>query len=103
MTENKSFSSGHNGSTRALSDFADRLENLEKTRMSVSADIRELGDEITNAGFSHRVLKKIVKARLAASEGKSKPLENLREDIGDSAIYLDVLIPEAPKMEDAAQ
>jgi uncharacterized protein (UPF0335 family) len=93
---------GDNGSTRALSDFADRLENLESQRMAISADIKVLGDEITSAGFSHRVLKRIVKARLAASEGKQKPLENLREDIGDSAIYLDVLIPEAPKVEDAA-
>jgi uncharacterized protein (UPF0335 family) len=93
---------GDNGSTEALSKFADRLENLESQRMAISADIKALGDEITSAGFSHRVLKRIVKARLAASEGKSKPLENLREDIGDSAIYLDVLIPEAPKVSDAA-
>jgi uncharacterized protein (UPF0335 family) len=100
--ENKSFSSGHNGSTEALSKYADRLENLESQRMAISADIKALGDEITSAGFSHRVLKRIVKARLAASEGKQKPLENLREDIGDSAIYLDVLIPEAPKVSDAA-
>lgn len=101
--ENKNISSGHNGSTEALSRFADRLENLESQRMAISADIKALGDEITSAGFSHRVLKRIVKARIAASEGKQKPLETLREDSGDLSLYLDVLIPEAPKVEEAAE
>lgn len=100
--ENKTISSGHNGSTEALSKFADRLENLESQRMAISADIKALGDEITSAGFPHRVLKKIVKARISANDGNRKPLEALRADAGDLALLLDVLIPEAPKMEDAA-
>ena len=58
---------GDNGSVEALKAFADRLENLESQRMAVSADIKALGEEITSAGFSHRVLKRIVKARISAA------------------------------------
>ncbi len=83
-----------NGSTEALKAMFERLYRLEGERVSLSADIKELGAEITSAGFSHRVLKRLVKAKLAADNGKQKPLQILREDAGDLALYLDVLAPE---------
>ena len=84
----------HNGGTEALKKLYDRYKRLETERMNLSADIKELGAEITSAGFSHRVLKRIAKAEIAADNGKPKPMQTLREDAGDTSLYLGVLAPE---------
>ncbi len=91
-----------NGSAEALKNYAARLETIVSEQMERAADLRELGQEITSAGFSLRALKKIVKAKIAADAGKQKPMQDLREEVGDLGVYLDVVAPEAPKMEDAA-
>jgi uncharacterized protein (UPF0335 family) len=78
-----------------LQSFESRMTNLVSEAMRVSADLRELNKEIASAGLSHRALKRIVKAKLAADDGNSKPLEALREDVTDLSIYLDTLAPAA--------
>ena len=93
---------GDNGSVEALKAFADRLENLESQRMAISADIKALGEEITSAGFSHRVLKRIVKAKIAEADGRPKPLASLREEAGDLDTYVNVLVPEQAATDAAA-
>ncbi|MCA3704280.1 MAG: DUF2312 domain-containing protein [Methylobacterium sp.] len=85
----------HNGGTEALKALFDRYKRLESERITLSADIAELGKEITSAGFSHRVLKRIAKAEIARENGKEKPMQALREESGDLAMYLDTLAPEA--------
>lgn len=81
-------------SDAALRGLFDRLIRLESERVSLSADIKELGQEITSAGFSHRALKKLAKAQMDADAGKPKTMERLREDHSDLSVYLDVLVPE---------
>ena len=83
-----------NNSAEMLRGLFERLMRLESERVSLSADIKELGAEITSAGFSHRALKKLAKAQMDADAGKPKTLERLREDHADLALYLDVLAPE---------
>lgn len=89
--------------TPQLADFESRMTVLVSEQMARAKDLSELQKEITSAGFSHRALKAVVKAKIAADEGNPKPLEKLREDSGDLSLYLDRLAPEAPKMEDAAE
>jgi uncharacterized protein (UPF0335 family) len=85
-----------------LQSFESRMTTLVSEQMRTAADLRELNHEIASAGLSHRALKKIVRAKLAADDGNPKPLASLREDAVDLDVYLSVLAPEAPKMEDAA-
>lgn len=80
-------------SSEMLKSLFERYMRLESERVSLSADIRELGQEITSAGFSHRALKKLAKAKMDADAGKPKTMERLREDHNDLALYLDVLAP----------
>ena len=80
-------------SAEALKGLFERLVRLESERVSLSADIKELGAEITSAGFSHRALKRLAKAQMDADAGKPKTMERLREDHADLALYLDVLAP----------
>lgn len=81
-------------SAEALKGLFERLVRLETERVSLSLDIKELGAEITSAGFSHRALKKLAKAQMDADAGKPKTMERLREDHADLALYLDVLAPQ---------
>ena len=94
MSDEKNISLGHNTGPEALREYGERLHRLLVEHMSLSADIRELGAEIAAAGFNYRALKKVVKARISESDGKTKPMETLREESGDLPVYLDVLAPE---------
>jgi len=78
-----------------LSDYESRMTVLVSEQMARAKDLSELQKEITSAGFSHSMLKKIVKAKIAADDGNPKPLEKLREESGDLSLYLDRLAPEA--------
>ena len=80
-------------SAEILRGLFERLMRLESERVTLSADIKELGQEITSAGFSHRALKKLAKAQMDADAGKPKTMERLREDHADLALYIDVLAP----------
>jgi uncharacterized protein (UPF0335 family) len=83
-----------NGSAEALRAFASRLETLVDQHKAIGTDIAALKEEINSAGFSHRALKKIVSAKIAADNGKPKPMADLREESGDLPMYLDILAPE---------
>lgn len=88
-------------SAEALKGLFERLVRLETERVSLSLDIKELGAEITSAGFSHRALKRLAKAQMDADAGKPKTMERLREDHADLALYLDVLAPQEKGAADA--
>lgn len=81
-------------SDAALRGLFERLIRIETQAADVALDRKELGKEIVSAGFSHRALKKLAKAQMDADAGKPKTMERLREDHGDLAVYLDVLVPE---------
>ena len=77
-----------------LQDFESRLRVILEEQIALAADMAELQKEITSAGFSHRALKRVVRAMIAADNGNEKPLAALREDAGDTALYLDRLAPQ---------
>jgi uncharacterized protein (UPF0335 family) len=91
MTENKNISLSNEPT---LQTFEARLRVILEEQIARSADMAELQKEIASAGFSHRALKRVVRAMIAADEGNPKPLAALREDAGDTALYLDRLAPE---------
>ena len=88
-------------STEMMRGVYDRLLNLQRQKRAIAADIKQVGKEITNLGFSHRVMNKIANAELAREDGKEKPMQNLREESGDLALYLDVLAPQSQTQEAA--
>jgi uncharacterized protein (UPF0335 family) len=85
-----------------LQTFEARLRVILEEQIARSADMSELQKEIASAGFSHRALKRVVRAMIAADNGNEKPLAALREDVSDAAIYLDKLAPEQQAQDDAA-
>lgn len=77
-----------------LQDYERRLRVIIERQLADADDMKALQTEITSAGFSHRALKRVVKAIVAADNGNEKPLAALREDAGDTSLYLDRLAPE---------
>lgn len=85
-----------------IHDFERRMRAILEEQVARAADMKELQREITSAGFSHRALKRIVRALIAADDGNPKPLAALREDAGDTSLYLDKLAPEKVETNEAA-
>lgn len=46
-----------------LLSFIERIENLEDTRRSISDEIKNVYDEVKDAGFDHKTVREIVKIR----------------------------------------
>lgn len=86
-----------------LQDYERRLRVIIERQLADAEDMKALQQEITSAGFSHRALKRVVKAIIAADEGNPKPLAALREDAGDTSLYLDHLAPEQQAAGEAAE
>ncbi|MFN9113587.1 MAG: hypothetical protein ACK5XN_26240 [Bacteroidota bacterium] len=89
MTEEK------NNTQAALQEYERRLRVILEEQIARAEDMKALQKEITSAGFSHRALKRVVRAMIQADNGNEKPLAALREDAGDTALYLDRLAPQA--------
>ena len=85
-----------------LSEFERRMRVIIERQLADAEDMKNLQQEITSAGFSHRALKRVVKAIIASDNGNEKPLKALREDVSDASLYLDRLAPEQQQAEDAA-
>ena len=97
MTEEK-----NNFANSDLSEFERRMRVIIERQLADAEDMKNLQQEITSAGFSHRALKRVVKAIIASDNGNEKPLKALREDVSDASLYLDRLAPEQQQAEDAA-
>jgi uncharacterized protein (UPF0335 family) len=93
---------GDNGSVEAFKSYARRIETLLADQIKLSADFTELRKEVNGDGFDYSEMKATVKDRLLDAEDGGKRIEKRRAKNANGAIYLDLLAPESPKMEEAA-